>query len=53
MLQCTLRCMYLLKLIFLFSLDKYSEVEFLSDMEVLFIYLFFGSFIFKLFEELP
>ena len=44
-LQWTLGCMYLFKLLFSFSLDKYIEVELLNDMVVL-VLIFWGIFIF-------
>ena len=41
MLQWTYECMYLFKLVFLFSLDKYPGVELLGHMVVLFL-IFWG-----------
>ena len=37
MLQWTLVCIYIFKLVFLFSLDKYPAVELLDDMVILFL----------------
>ena len=46
MLQWTLGCIYLFKVVFLFSSDKNSEMELLDNMVVLFLFFFKETYYF-------
>ena len=48
MLQWTCGCIYLLELVFLFSLDKYTEVELLDHMVTLFLIFLETSILFSI-----